>query len=236
MLDLKDKYPDFYRFYGRRIAKKLSSASVKTIENHFNSVSLDQKIIDFYNNKKFINFSTNYKKVCIEIGFGDGEFLIKNSREDNNTLFIGSEVYLNGFIKVLKYINLEKVDNIKICSTNFIFLISVLNPTSIDRIYFINPDPWPKARHHKRRLLNINFLELIYSYLKDEGRIFIATDSQTYIQLILSIIHKVRDYFNWENQRLEEWDYENLDLPETKFFKKAKKSNRKTMFFQLKKI
>ena len=78
-------------------------------------------------------------------------------------------------------------------------------------------------------------MELIYSYLKDEGRIFIATDSQTYIQLILSIIHKVRDYFNWENQRLEEWNYENLDLPKTKFFKKAKKLNRKTMFFQLKK-
>ena len=79
-------------------------------------------------------------------------------------------------------------------------------------------------------------MKLIFSYLKDEGRIFIATDSQTYIQLILSIIHKVRDYFNLENQRLEEWNYENLDLPETKFFKKAKKSNRKTMFFQLKKI
>ena len=66
-------------------------------------------------------------------------------------------------------------------------------------------------------------MELIYFYLKDEGRIFIATDSQTYIQLILSIIHKVRDSFIWKNQLLEEWDYENLDLPETKFFKKAKK-------------
>ncbi len=98
------------------------------------------------------------------------------------------------------------------------------------------PDPWPKVRHHKRRLLNIKFLELIYFYLKDSGRIFIATDSQTYIQSILSIIYKVRDYFIWENQQLEDWDYENLDLPKTKFFKKAKKLNRKSMFFQLKKI
>tara|TARA_B110000438_G_scaffold272445_1_gene291126 strand:- start:114 stop:818 length:705 start_codon:yes stop_codon:yes gene_type:complete len=188
LLDLKDKYPDFYRFYGRRIAKKLSSASVKTIENHFNSVSLDQKIIDFYNNKKFINFSTNYKKVCIEIGFGDGEFLIKNSREDNNTLFIGSEVYLNGFIKVLKYINLEKVDNIKICSTNFIFLISVLNPTSIDRIYFINPDPWPKARHNKRRVINTNNLNLIKNKLKKKGEVVITTDCKNYYEDMLDIL------------------------------------------------
>ena len=67
MLDLKDKYPDFYRFYGRRIAKKLSSASVKTIENHFNSVSLDQKIIDFYNKKNLLILALIIKKSVLKL-------------------------------------------------------------------------------------------------------------------------------------------------------------------------
>lgn len=188
MLDLKDKFPDFYRFYGRRIAKKLSFTSVKAIENYFKSSSLDKKIIDFYNKKKFINFNTNYKKVCIEIGFGDGEFLIKKSIEDDSTLFIGSEVYLNGFIKVLKYIDLKKTKNIKICSINFIFLISVINPNSVDRIYFINPDPWPKARHNKRRVINTNNLNLIKNKLKKKGEVIITTDCKNYYEYILDVL------------------------------------------------
>ena len=77
---------------------------------------------------------------------------------------------------------------------------------------------------------------MICSYLKKNARLFIATDSQTYLKYILSNIYDHKNIYKWENQYPSKWFYEYQNLPTTKFFKKAQKSNRKTMFFQLKKI
>jgi tRNA (guanine-N7-)-methyltransferase len=105
-----------------------------------------------------------------------------------------------------------------------------------NEIWILFPDPWPKIRHHKRRLLNENFLKKIHSYLKDDGRVMIASDSSTYLSSILVNIYQLKDYFLWKNQRVNFWNYQYLDLPITKFYKKAKKSNRNTMFIELIKI
>ena len=154
MIDLKNRYSDFYKFYGRRISKKLSSNSLEVIENYFSNKSFDLEVIECFNNKLFLNLDKKYKKVYLEIGFGNGDFLISSAKLNNDNFFIGSEVYLNGFSKVLKYIETNNLKNIKICNTNFIFLISVLNPLSLDAVYLINPDPWQKLRHQKRRIIN----------------------------------------------------------------------------------
>ena len=122
MLDLKIKYPDFYRFYGRRIAKKLSNNSIQDINNYFNSNSFDEEIINCFNKKKKIKIDNFFKKIIVEIGFGTGEFLINQSKENKDILYIGCEVYLNGFSRVLKYKYNNNIDNIKICSVNFIYL------------------------------------------------------------------------------------------------------------------
>ena len=219
MIPEKFKYKLFGRFKGRKKSYLLFSNDFK---------------------KYLINKDTNIHPKnynILDIGSGSGENAVYLSFIHPHAKIITCELFEDGNINLSNEIIKKSIDNIKLFQGNVLEFLDFIKKSKIfNEIWILFPDPWPKARHHKRRLLNINFLELIYSYLKDEGRIFIATDSQTYIQLILSIIHKVRDFFIWENQLLEEWDYENLDLPETKFFKKAKKSNRKTMFFQLKKI
>ena len=187
MIDLKNQYSDFYKFYGRRVSKKLSSKTLKIIENYFSSYSFDHEVIESFNNKKYLYFDSKYKKICLEIGFGNGDFLLSNASNSNDTLFIGSEVYLNGFSKILKYINTNDIKNIKICNTNFIFLIKVLIHSSIDLVYFINPDPWPKLRHHKRRLLSIDNLNMIKEKLKKDGKIIITTDSEDYYNFVFGL-------------------------------------------------
>ena len=187
MLDLKSKYPDFYRFYGRRVAKKLSDKSIESINYYFKSSSFDEEVINSFNEKKSLKFDKKFQRITLEVGFGSGEFLIKQSNLNKDCLFIGCEVYLNGFSKVLNKINDRQINNIKICSINFIYLVQVLKNETIDQIYFINPDPWPKARHNKRRIINIENLNLLSSKLKKNCSIVVTTDSPDYYKYILSI-------------------------------------------------
>ena len=81
----------------------------------------------------------------------------------------------------------QQINNIKICSINFVYLVQVLKDETIDQIYFINPDPWPKARHNKRRVINIENLNLLASKLKKNCSIVITTDSLDYYEYIVSI-------------------------------------------------
>ena len=80
------------------------------------------------------------------------------------------------------------------------------------------------------------FLNYLHSFLKDSGKIMIASDSSSYVHLIFNLIYKLKHKYEWENQNYQTWNYEFLDLVETKFYKKALNSNRKSTFFSLKKI
>ena len=187
MLDLKSKYPDFYRFYGRRVAKKLSNKSIESINHYFKSSSFDEEVINSFNERKLLKIDKKFQRITLEVGFGNGEFLVNQSNLNKDSLFIGCEVYLNGFSKVLNKINDRQINNIKICSINFVYLVQVLKDETIDQIYFINPDPWPKARHNKRRVINIENLNLLSSKLKKNCSIVVTTDSPDYYEYILSI-------------------------------------------------
>ena len=187
MLDLKSKYPDFYRFYGRRVAKKLSDKSIESINYYFKSSSFDEEVINSFNERQSLKIDKKFQRITLEVGFGNGEFLINQSNLNKDSLFIGCEVYLNGFSKVLNKINDRQINNIKICSINFIYLVQVLKNENIDQIYFINPDPWPKARHNKRRVINIENLNLMASKLKKNCSIVVTTDSLDYYEYIVSM-------------------------------------------------
>ena len=77
----------------------------------------------------------------MEVGFGNGEYLIHNAINNPNFLYIGSEVYINGLAKVLKFIIQFNIDNIKLCGLNFSYLLKSIKSETIDEIIVINPDP-----------------------------------------------------------------------------------------------
>ena len=207
MLDLKYKYPDFYRFYGRRVAKKLSDKSIESINYYFKSSSFDEEVINSFSKRQSLKIDKKFQKITLEVGFGNGEFLINQSNLNKDSLFIGCEVYLNGFSKVLNKINDRQINNIKICSINFIYLVQVLKNETIDQIYFINPDPWPKARHNKRRVINIENLNLMASKLKTNCSIIVTTDSLDYYEYIVSIFkNKDLMFRNMEYEELKTSD------------------------------
>ena len=117
------------------------------IHKIYNQYSLDEQIIKYHNNynsNKKITLPKRFKRVNIEIGFGNGDFLIKNAISYPNELFIGIEVYLNGIAKVLTNISKIKLENIILSHLNSIYFLEAIPYRSVDKIFIINPDPWIK--------------------------------------------------------------------------------------------
>ena len=213
------KYKLFGRSKGRKRNKDL-------LLNNFNEFDFNIKE-DL--NKKLINI--------LDIGSGNGENAIHLSKLYPNSKIITCEIFEDGNINLINQINKLNIQNIRLFKGNVIQLLDELKKNiKFNQVWILFPDPWPKKRHHKRRLINYAFLNYIHNFLKDSGKIMIATDSISYKQIIFSLIYEFKHKYEWENQNYQIWNYEFLDLAETKFYKKALKLNRKSTFFSLKKI
>lgn len=212
------KYKLFGRFKGR---KKINNSSSK----FFDRYEIDLKKID----KNRYNI--------LDIGSGSGENAIYLSNKIPESEIITCEIFEDGNINLLNHLILHKINNISLYQGNAIKFLDILKKNLVfNEIWILFPDPWPKLRHHKRRLINEIFLRYIYWFIKEHGKLMIASDSQSYISSIINLINKSQDLYSWSNQSVYEWNYDLLDLPKTKFNKKAIKSSRKSMFFELNKI
>lgn len=155
----------------------------------YNKLSLDENIIQCHINKnKKIFIPDNFDKINVEIGFGNGEFLIKNAISKPNELFIGVEVYLNGIAKVLTIILNLGLKNIILCNINSIYFLEVMPYKSVDKIFIINPDPWKKKRHKKRRLISNETIKFLINIVKSKKSIYITTDSKTYLEDVVNLL------------------------------------------------
>ena len=139
------------------------------------------------------NTSTNLKScfdskqhgVVVEIGFGDGTVLIESALKNPNKNFIGIEVYDSGLGQCLNEINKHKIKNIRLIYGDAVEVFEqFITKKSVEKINILFPDPWPKKRHHKRRLINKRFLALLSKSLINKGIINISTDWEDYAQQI----------------------------------------------------
>ena len=130
-----------------------------------------------------------------------------------------------------------KINNVKLFSENAIKLFEKLKKENfIEEIWILFPDPWPKKRHQKRRLIDIKFFKIICSFLNNGSKVFIATDSTSYLFSIINSIYEMKLLLRWENDRPYNWLYKYYDLPDTKFYRKAENSYRSSFFIKLIKI
>ncbi len=131
---------------------------------------------------KLFNSATN---IWLEIGFGAGEHIATQAERNPNIGMIGCETFYNGVASLLSLIAKKSLTNIRIYPDDARELIRHLPNQSIDRAFILFPDPWPKKRHHKRRLISKQFLEEISRVLKDGAQLIIASDDRDYVEHIL---------------------------------------------------
>ena len=171
----------------------------------------------------------NFEKVILEIGFGNGENVFKFAKNNRENLYIASEVYMSGIGQLLGDVINNDLNNVKIVTGDIRLLLEDVTKPIFDHVVIICPDPWPKLKHHKRRMLNNDFLDLIHKTIKDDGHLFMSTDWKNYAESIEEAIDQNEGFI-----KLKDSIYKEADL--TKFQDRAVREGRKIYPFPLKKV
>ncbi len=133
----------------------------------------------------------------LEIGTGMGDATIKMATMHRENDYLAVEVHRPGIGSLMRRIDEDKLSNIRLISHDIVDILKYQLPeNSIDCVYIFFPDPWPKKKHHKRRLISSSLMPLIKNVLKNHGRLFIATDWENYAMQISEIIDSEPDIIN----------------------------------------
>jgi len=172
-------------------------------------------------------------KVIVELGIGSGDLLAARALKEPENHFIGCEVFKNG-LKTL-VINIEKnaQKNIQMSDRDGRQLLEALPKNSVDELVILYPDPWPKKRHNKRRIINAELLTLADQTLKEEGILFIATDIPDYANWIIHQCYQHSTFFPTAISPAE-WSVAPSWWVSTKYEKKAFQAGRKPWYLTFK--
>ena len=171
------------------------------------------------------------QKICVEIGLGNGELMATRAANDPHTFFIGNEVYKNGLKVLLRELkgNSNTLNNIRIHAEDGRDLLTSLPEKSIDELLVLYPDPWPKNKHKKRRIINTEFLKLADRVLKEDGTLFLATDIPDYALWMLREIYTEGTFFPTAISP-EQWSTPPSWWHRTKYERKALAQGRKPWY------
>jgi len=165
-------------FFGRRSGKTLHAGQKAVIDGLL--PALEIALTDRIEPKALF---PNTSRIAIEIGYGGGEHLARQAAENPDTGFIGCEVFTGGIGKMVHAIAAQDLSNVRLFTDDALKLLMALPDRSIDEIYLLYPDPWPKTRHHKRRFVSPATLAEVARVLKPGAWFRFATD--------------IEDYANW---------------------------------------
>ncbi|MCF6199649.1 MAG: tRNA (guanosine(46)-N7)-methyltransferase TrmB [Hyphomicrobiaceae bacterium] len=170
-------------------------------------------------------FSADSQKVWLEIGFGGGEHLAWQAAQNPDIGFIGCEPFLNGVAKLLVFIDEQGLPNIRIRDDDAVDILEALAPNSIDRLFILHPDPWPKKRHHKRRFISRINLDLMAKVLKPGAELRFASDIPHYVAWTLKHMAPRTDFI-WTARSAKDWRSRPADWPATRYGQKALREGR----------
>ena len=154
--------------------------------------------------------------VVLEIGFGNGETLVQQAGEHPDLDFLGIEVHEPGIGHCLLAARNAGIRNLRLIRHDAMeVLVAMIPPASLARVNLYFPDPWPKKRHHKRRIVQPRFLDLVADRLSAGGSLHVATDWENYAEHIEAAVRE-SGRFECAERRVHSGD-DPLDRPETKF-------------------
>jgi tRNA (guanine-N7-)-methyltransferase len=173
--------------------------------------------------------NSSARDIVLEIGSGNGETAVNFALKNPNTLYVACEVFLDGLIQTAGKIFNANITNVRFFTKDARSFLSDIKDGSVSHIFLFFPDPWPKKRHHKRRIVSQKFLELAYKKLKNGGSLLIATDHPSYSEHI-NEAGKLQKLFLFSSEDFPSW------WVKTKYQNKALLEGRESIFFQLQKL
>jgi tRNA (guanine-N7-)-methyltransferase len=209
--------PPTYRLYGRSAGKPLSERRRRLIDERLPELSISETPEGALDPSTLFPFAS---EICLEIGFGGGEHLVGRARTAPTVGWLGAEPFLDGVAKALGLIEDYALTNVRLRRGDVRELMSQLAASSIDRVFILFPDPWPKTRHRKRRLIRPAFLESLARVLKPGGRVRFATDWADYANDALATFHE-DGRFEWLANSADDWRTPPVDHVTTRYQEKC---------------
>ncbi len=216
------------RIYGRRQSHRIRPARKRLLEER-----LPELQIHIPDDGSPIDLGELQNPTCsqhwLEIGFGGGEHLAGQAEANPDALLIGCEPYVNGVARLLSLI--EGIDNVRVVIDDARLLLKALPKASLEKIFVLFPDPWPKVRHQKRRIVNPETLADMARVLQPDGELRLATDIMSYARPMLfsALAH---GHFHWLAERPTDWQERPDDWPGTRYEEKARKAGRQPVFLK----
>jgi len=214
------------RLYGRAKGHKLREGQAKLVDELLPALSVPESgpltATSLFGDDRPLHF---------EIGFGAGEHLAFRADLLPDHGFIGCEPFLNGVVGALLHIRDKRLPNIRVHMGDALDVLERLPDASLRFVYLLHPDPWPKARHAKRRMVNHGPLDLIAAKLRPGGEFRLGTDDPTYCRWSMMVMNQRRD-FEWLAKTPEDFLVRPGGWPQTRYEAKARRQGREVWYFR----
>jgi tRNA (guanine-N7-)-methyltransferase len=171
--------PERRRFHGRRLARPLTQRRRELIEHLLPRLRIALPESGIVDPRRL--FEPPPSATWLEIGFGGGEHLAWQAERHPEVGFLGCEPFLNGVASLLAAIEEKGLANVRILADDARLLLPLLAPASIGRCFILFPDPWPKARHKKRRIVSTETLSHLATAMADGAELRLASDDPDYV-------------------------------------------------------
>ena len=205
------------RLYGRSVGKKLRKYQQGLVDTLLPQIAVPAEgpvtSEALFGDSRPLHF---------EIGFGGGEHLAYRADLLPDHGFIGAEPFVNGVAQALTHVEDQRLANIRIHHGDALEVLQRIPDGALTMVYLLHPDPWPKARHAKRRMMNDGPLKLIAQKMKPGGEFRFGTDHDVYLRHALMVMQRHRDAFEWVVEKPSDWQVRPSGWPETRYEHKAR--------------
>jgi len=223
--DLKASEGQRRHLHGRRIGRPLRPSQAELLANRLPDLRVDLSQQPPAQLSGL--FPRPVSDIWLEIGFGAGEHLLWQAEQNPDVGLIGCEPFLNGVVKVIRSADEAGIDTIRLYDDDARRLLDWLPESSLGRVFVLFPDPWPKKRHRKRRLLTPPGIDLLARVMRGGGELRFATDIADYAEMVVEGIGASADFDAAPGLHSERPD----DWPLTRYAEKALSAGRACQFF-----
>lgn len=224
--------------HGRRLGRPLSAARQKALDSLLPKLSIQANLINGYSSLDPQNLFTHKQSpVWLEIGFGSGEHLRHVMKHETHTNFIGAEPYINGMSAFLKDILDEglETERLRVHMDDALLLVDSFKDNSLDGIYVLNPDPWHKYRHHKRRIIRPETLDKYARILKPSGQLIMTSDVANLSEWMCMQAQQHLQ-FEWTATNQNDWQQPPANWQSTRYETKGRDAGRYQSYLIFKKV